>query len=134
MSRFGNPAVRTRAGAQASVFLQDEARSKKAFDDDAWQRVVGYQLIKWVRNPGELEDDGLKAPTPAAIEKAIEISKRLLESSSPPPTTIVPDGIGGIVFEYRYGENARTLRVSSSGLVEFVEFQDGALIKRWQIN
>ncbi|MBI3837664.1 MAG: hypothetical protein HY288_06995 [Planctomycetia bacterium] len=134
MSRFESRAVKTNAGAEASAFLHDEAQSKKVSEYDAWQRLIDYQLVEWGRNPRELEDDGLKAPAPVAIEKAIELSKRLRKTSSPAPTTIVPDGIGGIVFEYRHGGNAATLRISSSGAVEFVEFRDGALIKRWQVN
>ncbi|HEV3136350.1 MAG TPA: hypothetical protein VGZ26_00575 [Pirellulales bacterium] len=124
--------MKTSAGRDTSAVLQEEAQSIKT--SDAWQHLIDYQLIEWGRNPRDLEDDGLKAPTSAAIEQAIEISARFSALSLPAPTAVVPDGIGGIVFERREGASATTLRVSSTGSVEFVEFRDGALLRRCRGN
>jgi hypothetical protein len=96
-----------------------------------WQRCIDEKLIEWGRDPSQLEDDGVDAPSPDVIRLAIEVASRYRDSGQwAPPDRVAPDPNGGIVFERRAGSQAEVLHVGSDGEVEYQRFVGPRLVER----
>src|SRR5438105_9475659 len=67
-------------------------------EDDKWDRFIDDTLIEWGRDPSEIQDAGIDAPSSAMIRQAIDLARRLRDLRLPAPTSVVPDPNGGIVF------------------------------------
>ncbi len=100
---------------------------------EAWENLINHRLIEWGSHPEQLEDDDLTAPSPDRIVQAIQFATRLRNTRMPAPTRIVPDGEGGIVFEYRRQRDSEAYRIGASGVIEYVAFKDGSIITRQQL-
>ena len=97
---------------------------------ELWQRVIDKTLTSWLRNPSELEDDGIDAPSGAIIRLSLDLAESCMESGLAPPDRIVPDPNGGIVFERREGNVSEVLHVWDDGSVEYMKFDGAQLVDR----
>ncbi len=76
------------------------SRDVAAYVAREWQTVIA-KLNNWAQNPAQLEDEGLDAPGPDIIQRAIEFATDYMEKGYAAPTSIAPDPNGGIVFELK---------------------------------
>ncbi len=113
------------------MFLDRDAPSSIA-EHEKWILFI-ERLTQWAQHPEELDDGESSAPSGQAIQQARALIDRLVEKSFPAPTRIVPDNYGGVVIEYRKKGNSHALRVSSTGSIEFVAFENAKLIQRCKI-
>ena len=101
---------------------------------EEWQKLIDCPLRQWQRDPSQLEDDDLQAPSSDAIRQAIRLAERLRDQGLPVPTRVVPDAHAGIVFEREVGRLFESYRISADGSAEFCEFEDCRLVKRMPLS
>ena len=94
-----------------------------------WQDVI-TRLRYWERDPAQLEDVGVTAPTAEIIGLAIRTAEYCDANSFESVGRVVPDPNGGIVFQLREGLNAEAVHVWSDGNVEYQRFQEARLVER----
>ena len=105
-----------------------------------WQEIIDSKLIEWGRDPKELADDDLVPPTPAAVDSAVQeaqVWRDARESDDefvPLPQWVVPNGDGGIVFEWREGSIARVVEILDDGSVDCAIFEDKKVVSRTPID
>ncbi len=95
-----------------------------------WQALIDDALADWDRDPIQLADDGIPAPSRDTIRWAMRLAKQLREQGVMPPTRIVTDAHASIVFEREAGRLFESYRIAADGNVEFCEFEDCRLVKR----
>ena len=101
-----------------------------------WQSVIDQGLVEWATDPGRrrLEEDGLRPPSTLALQLAVEIVYRLRDnrnpSPCPPPLRIVPNGEGGLVMEWVFGDNSMSVEIGEEGTAETLAFELGKLVAR----
>ena len=120
-------AVSTSVTTEAPI-TRDYGRTDKA--SEQWQALIDYQLVEWGRDPGQLEDEGIQPPSIETIELAIWLASRLRRADLPPPTRIVPNAHGGIVFERHERNVFESIRLSADGSAEYCAFENSRLVKR----
>lgn len=89
-----------------------------------WQRIIDEKLIEWGRDPKQLEDDDLIPPSRDVISLASRLAIALRDQDCPPPSSVVPNGDGGIVLERSQGPEAVTYEVYDDGTVEYTLYND----------
>ena len=97
---------------------------------EEWQKLIDRRLADWQRNPSQLADDELPAPSSETVRLAIQVAECLRDRGTLPPTRIVPDAHAGIVFEREVGRLFESYRISANGEVEFCIFEDCRLVQR----
>ncbi|MCC7290572.1 MAG: hypothetical protein IT449_00760 [Phycisphaerales bacterium] len=97
---------------------------------EAWQQLIDFKLVEWGRDPGQLEDVDLIPPTQAAVDRAVRIAMKMQQSGVQPPTSVVPDGDGGVNMERRSGATTESIEIASTGIAEFVLLQNGRVVGR----
>ena len=103
---------------------RDEARRK------TWQRLIDRQLLEWLRDPSQIEDEGLDAPSATIIRLSLDLAESFRDRGLPAPASIVPDPNGGIVFERREGDVSEVFHVWDDGSVEYLRFHETQLVER----
>lgn len=102
--------------------------SERETNGFAWQYIMDYKLLEWVFHPELLEDDGLVAISHKIISEALKFCR--LESGNPVPSNVVPNGDGGIVFEWKEGSYFRTIEFLADGSKEDCFFIDSHIKSR----
>jgi len=124
-------AVTTSVNSQSSITHGEEVWR------EGWQRLIDDPLIEWGCNPGQFEDEETPIPSRTTVWSAIQVAQMLRDQPdpTPPPTRIVPDAHGGIVFEHDAGRVFETIRISADGSVEHCWFIDSRMVGRepWQL-
>ncbi len=120
-------AVGTRA---QDMSLVPRDRAELAANRAAWHRIMDQQLIEWGRDPSQLTDDGVDAPTEATISRAFDLARKCRDVGFPPPTAVFRDSNGGIVFERRDGEYTSVVHFWDDGTGESMMFRGTELIQR----
>jgi hypothetical protein len=95
-----------------------------------WQAVIKQTLLCWLRDPRQLEGDGVDAPSGAILRLSLDLAESCMEDNLAPPNRIVPDPNGGIVFERRDGDTSEVLHVWDDGSIEFMKFEGTKLVDR----
>ncbi len=85
-------------------------------------------LAEWARDPEGLEEDGLLPPSPAALGAAVRLVKALDSKTMPPLQWLVPNGDGGIVFEWRQDSFAEKIEILDDGSVTYAYFEHTRLM------
>lgn len=98
-----------------------------------WQDHIDT-LIEWSHDPSQLEDDGIDAPAPETIARAIWFAVAFQARGVgsvigviTPPVRVVPSPDGEIVFESEFGDSMYAHRVQADGRVEGLHFFGGRL-------
>lgn len=108
-------------------------QTRSTYDDVAWRSLLQSTLIHWIENPNDLEDEGLDAPSPQILEKALRVAERMRNEGFPQPTEIVRDPNGGIVFERNLPDESLVVHLWDDGAIERMRFQGSSLIERESI-
>ena len=87
-------------------------------------------LLGWLKDPAQLEDDGIDAPSDVIIRLSLDVAEHFARESLPPPQRLVPDPNGGIVFERHEGGYSEIIHVWDDGEVEWQLFHRASLIDR----
>ena len=120
------PAVRRRPAARQSESLATAGIADA--NRRAWSDVIDHQLIEWVL--GHIDIDGdLIPPTVESLRLAIETAQWARDSNLDPPTSVLPDGDGGVQFERRVGQLSFQFDVLFDGDVQEVVYNDGKVVK-----
>ena len=98
---------------------------------DQWGKVLDEQLIEWAQHPEDFIDEGLVPPSRETIHLAFEhVLKPFRDQGRVPPSHVVPDANGGIVFELRSNDVFESIRVQADGHIEYCRFCSGRLVER----
>jgi hypothetical protein len=93
--------------------------------------VVDSQLAGWIPDPESLVDYDAVPPSRTLIRKLRDFVIPLLKQQQwPAPTMVVPDGDGGISFEFHSGNIFRHLEFLRDGEVRLATFRNGRLQSR----
>lgn len=119
----GNP-----GGGSGQKPSLNPAEGKKS--ELSWSQLIDGPLASWARDPSQLDDDGLLAPSSATITKASLVAASLRDHGAPAPTRIVPTGDGGIALQFDRGRQFISIEIEPEGVVELLVFDDGRLRHR----
>jgi hypothetical protein len=133
MSRSVQRVVDTGADAESTVSGQNEQavrRHEAERQRELWQEAIDRRLIEWGRDPTQLEDDGLEAPSISTISLASKVAVSLRDLGCPAPTNVVPDTDRGIVFERREGSTFESFRIMRDGIIDYARLENFHLVER----
>lgn len=97
-----------------------------------WQGHIDHSLIEWGWDPSLVEDDGIDAPSRDVLSVAIRFAQEMMRSGEAPPTRVVPDPNGGIVFEREGDRSLESIRISAEGL-EYCRFENARLVEHFVV-
>jgi hypothetical protein len=97
---------------------------------EAWQDLIDRKLIKWLHDPMQLSDEGIEPPTGTILRLAIDYAEKFRDELLAPPSNVVPDPNGGIVFERRQGEFTEVFHFWDDGTLEYQRFVGTNLVER----
>ena len=136
-THFERHEVRTGAANDELLAVASREREKRR---RRWQEIIDKKLVEWGRDPEELADDDLVPPSHAAVDSAVQEAKVWRDAREsddefvPLPQWVVPNGDGGIVFEWREGSIARVIEILDDGSVDCAIFEDNKLVSRISID
>lgn len=136
-THFEPHAVRTGAANEELLAVTAKRREEHR---RRWQEIIDSKLIEWGRDPGQVADDDLVLPSHAAVDLAVQkaqVWRDARESDDefvPSPQWVVPNGDGGIVFEWREESTAAVIEILDDGSVDCAIFEDGKLVSRASID
>ena len=99
----------------------------------AWQRVMDSHLKEWQENPVQFEDEGREPPVPEILPVVAEVAAALRDRGVEPPLRVVPNGEGGVVFEWRDSPYYWSLEVEKAGSLALAVFRNSRLVCRHQL-
>ncbi len=100
---------------------------------EAEWRAILTQLRVWMENPSATEDEGTRPLSLKSLSQAAVRAVQLRDDSWVPPTRLVPDGDGGVAFEWREGTSLRLLTIGVSGLEVLREFRQARLVLKREL-
>ena len=119
--------VATNADA-TSPMSGDSARDEKA--REVWRTLIDYKLIDLGCNSRQFEEEGIEPPSGEIVRLAINMAECFCDAGCPPPSSVVPDANGGIVFERRENGLSEVVHVWDDETVEYQRFQGTRLVER----
>jgi hypothetical protein len=102
--------------ANESPLTRDSGRDDAT--REAWERIEAT-LIRWGVDQADFDEEELEAPSGATIGRAFALAGRLSRGGVPAPMRVVPDAHAGIVFEWRNGNEVRSVHIQRNGNDEF---------------
>ena len=90
-------------------------------------------LLSWLRDPSQLEDDGVTAPQRSIIRLAIDYAEQSRDRALAAPTRIATDSNGGIVFTLANPRGAEEIHFWDDGKVEYLDFVGNDLKVRREV-
>ncbi len=136
-THFERHAVPTGAASEELLAVAARQREERR---RRWQEIIDKKLVEWGRAPEELADDDLVPPSHAAVDSAVQkaqVWRDARESDDefvPSPQWVVPNGDGGIVFEWREKSTSAVIEILDDGSVDCAIFEDGRLVARTSID
>jgi hypothetical protein len=113
----------TSSPASIAMALEDPLRN-------GWQDLIDSKLIKWLQDPTQLGDEGSDPPAGKILRLAIDYAEKFRDELLAPPTSVVPDANGGIVFERRQDNISEVFHFWDDGALEYLRFQGTKLVER----
>ena len=106
--------------------LTDSREATK--NHDGWERIINQRLVEWGLHGYEFDEEGLSPPTADVIEKACKLATLYRNDGLPPALRALPDGDGGIVFEWRFGIQFWSLGIAPNSAPVLSVFDDCQLV------
>ena len=103
--------------------------SEGSVRDDAWA-AIDRDLSDWLHDPSAVVDFGAVPPSRNAIRRARLIATEWRAVGVPAPAMVVPDGNGGLSFEFHAGGVYRNLEVLPDLRVRFTIIRNGRIASR----
>ena len=100
----------------------------------AWQELMDEQFSSWAKDPEQLSDDGIEAPSVAMVQLAMSIARVLRDQNVEAPDRVVPNGDGGIVFRWRSGDFTWSLELDVDGSLETSLMEQDDLLCRHSLH
>lgn len=103
---------------------------------DAWQSRIDHDLLEMARNPAQFAEDELIPPTSESISAAMVIAHQIrdLDGGMDLPVAIIPNGDGGIFFEWGEPSDVHgLLEVKADGSAVFTLSNNFQVVSRQQI-
>lgn len=100
--------------------------SGTSHSDPRWAAIL-RTLGAWAIAPVQPADHEFTPPVGWLVEAASDYALQLRASGEQAPDFVVPDGDGGLAFEWRAGTATRSLAMERDGSVVLLSFQDGKL-------
>ena len=122
--------VQTGAADDASLAVSAPGREA---NQEGWQRIIDADLVEWGRDPSQLEDENITAPSRVIIARASALAIGLRDEGWPPPNRVVPSGDGGIVLERWSGSVFESIEVRDDGAIVVSLFEDSRLVATEQL-
>ena len=123
------PVVPYSVASETSATRPSELSQNNA--TEKWGNVIDEQLIEWASHPEDFIDEDLEPPSRETIYLAYEhVLKPYRDNGRVPPSNVVPDANGGIVFELRNNDMFESIRVQADGHIEYCRFCGGRLVAR----
>ena len=90
--------------AELSAIEENQRLSNR----EKWQDLLDHTLIEVGLNPEVMADadEGIAAPTQAAIAKAVNFARFARDAMIAPPGQTLPDGEGGLVIQHALADGA----------------------------
>ena len=102
-------------------------------DAVAWQEVI-EQLAAWARDPEQLSDEGIEAPSDRMLRLALDVVAVLRERNVESPDRVIPNGDGGIVFRWRSRDFTWSLELDADGSMETSLMEEDRLVCRHSLH
>jgi hypothetical protein len=126
------------AATQASAsryFVHPEPRQ---CSEERWASFDGWtdtdaELNEWMIDPAAIVDGNATPPSKDLIRNARALIAQLRHRGWPAPVMVVPDGNGGIAFEWHVGNVFHMLEINKDNERSLSEFRAGNLISRKQL-
>jgi hypothetical protein len=96
----------------------------------AWQSLIDYRLIELGCHSEQIDDEGVSPPSRAIVQIAIQLAERFRDAGFLPPSSVVPDANGGIVFERREENTTEVFHIWDDGEIEYQRFEGSRLVER----
>ena len=134
------PSAAVLSGEPMPVFAtpnvrESELSEKKRLERNktGWDRFIYGTLVEWGRDVTALEDEDFVPPNPDVIKQACEVAFEFRDAGDVPPTRIVPDGEGGISFEWVEEDISQSLNIYADKSIELLTFDDCRLRDRCRL-
>jgi hypothetical protein len=98
--------------------------------EEAWNEIIDYKLLEWRNECEGFEDGEYEPPSLKAIDAGIRLAQVLKKQTIAPPQRVVPDGDGGISFEFKQDRELVTFEIDAEGNIEAYHFRDAMLKER----
>jgi hypothetical protein len=98
-----------------------------------WQEVF-EQLAAWARDPDQLSDEDIEAPSGRMIQLAMDSAAVMRDRNAEAPDRVVPNGDGGIVFRWRSHEFTWSLELDADGSMETSLMEEDKLVCRHSLH
>lgn len=95
----------------------------------AWQERI-EQLAAWARDPQQLSDEDIVAPSGRMIQLAMDVAAVMRDRNVEASDRVVPNGDGGIVFRWRSRDFTWSLELDADGSMETSLMEDNKLVCR----
>jgi hypothetical protein len=95
----------------------------------AWQQIIDERLVACGQH-ADLADDDLQPPTAEVLDRACEFAAFCRDHGVDPPLRVVPNGAGGVVFEWRARPYFHTVEIRADGGAELLVFENSKLLTR----
>lgn len=101
---------------------------------ERWQKLIDEKLLEWLRDPCEVQDEGIEQPSGTILRLAIDLAEKFRDDGLAPPDRVVPDPNGGILFERRADGVTEVFHIwEDDGTVEYQRFDNSKLVDRREL-
>lgn len=95
-----------------------------------WPEEIDHRLQAWEQDPDQLQDEGVEAPSREIVRLARRCARHLCERGAPAPSRVVPDGDGGIIFEWLQRPTVESIEIADDEMIEYLRFVESCLVHR----
>ncbi len=92
-----------------------------------WQEIA-QRIVAWEYDPTIAGD--MKPPTADARDMAVQCCNFFADQEAPEPSRAIPNGDGGIIFEWESAVCYVSVEVDADGGWECIVYQDGKIVEK----
>ena len=102
-------------------------------DLEAWGAVFDT-FLKWGLDLDKLADEGAQPPSARTVALAAKLAGNLRENGVRVPEYVVPDGEGGVAFEWHVNSGTVLLELRPDDTLESSVFENHRIIDQFELN